>query len=148
MTNWPDFNGSGDLPPGIHQATLAEVIAHFGWHNRQRRIMGKRLKHIYSLAAGTGHLARFIIFGSFVTSKPEPGDVDIFMLMDDTFDVERLCGDERSIFNHMIAHNYKGASIFWLRRSAALGGEQAAIEHWQLKRDGTKRGIMEIIDHD
>jgi hypothetical protein len=43
-------------------------------------IMARRLEHIYTLAVGTGHLARFIIFGSFVTTKPNPGDVDIFLL--------------------------------------------------------------------
>jgi hypothetical protein len=31
-------------------------------------------------AAQTGHLARFIIFGSSVTAKSDPGDVDIFLL--------------------------------------------------------------------
>jgi hypothetical protein len=42
--------------------------------------MARRLEHIYTLAVGTGHLARFIIYGSFVTTKPNPGDVDIFLL--------------------------------------------------------------------
>jgi len=27
---------------------------------------------------------------------------------------------------------------------AAIGGEHGAIEDWQTKRDGTKRGIVEI----
>lgn len=26
MKEWPDFNDTGDLPLGIYQATLAEVI--------------------------------------------------------------------------------------------------------------------------
>ncbi len=30
MKQWPDFNGDGDLPVGIHQATLAEVTQKFG----------------------------------------------------------------------------------------------------------------------
>ncbi len=30
MKQWPEFNEYGDLPPGIHPATLAEVIEHFG----------------------------------------------------------------------------------------------------------------------
>jgi hypothetical protein len=35
--------------------------------------------------------------------------------------------------------------VFWPRRLAALGGEQAAVEHWQVKRYGTRRGIVEVI---
>jgi len=27
---------------------------------------------------------------------------------------------------------------------AAFGGEQSLIEDWQIKRDGTKRGIVEV----
>ena len=48
----------------------------------------------------------------------------------------------------MVAQNYEGASIFWLRRMAALDGEEAAIEHWQIKRDGQKRGIEEVLRND
>lgn len=146
--DWPELNENGDLPEGIHPASLAHVLARFGWRNSRRRAIGRRLKHIYSQAAKTGHLARFIIFGSFVTDKPEPGDVDIFMIMDDSFEVDQVLREERGIFDHMTAHNYEGASVFWLRRAAALGGEEAAIEHWQIKRDGTKRGIVEVVEHD
>ena len=31
-------------------------------------------------------------------------------------------------------------------RAAILAGEQAAIEHWQTKRDRGKRGIVEIVE--
>jgi hypothetical protein len=46
------------------------------------------------------------------------------------------------------AQNVLGASVFWIRRVAALGDEQAAISHWQIKRDGGRRGITEVINHD
>ena len=148
MKEWPDFNDNGDLPPGIHQATLTEVIDHFGRGTLQRRIMARRLEYIHFLAAETGHLARFIIFGSFVTAKLDPGDVDIFLLMENTFDASRLSGETALIFDHIAAQDYEGASIFWVRRLAALGGEEATVEHWQLKRDGTMRGIVEVIKND
>ena len=38
------------------------------------------------------------------------------------------------------------ASVFWLRRLAALGGEEQAIAGWQLKRDETCRGIIDIVE--
>ncbi len=148
MKQWPDFNECGDLPPDIHQATLAEVIKHFGQGTPQRHIMARRLEHIYTLAVGTGHLARFITFGSFITNKSIPGDVDIFLLMEDTFDVSQLSGEAALIFDHVTTQNYEGASIFWIRRLAAFEGEEATVEYWQLKRDGTKRGIVEIIKND
>jgi hypothetical protein len=123
-------------------------MEHFGPGTPQRHIMARRLEHIYTLAVGTGHLARFIIFGSFVTNKAVPGDVDIFLLMEDTFDVSQLSGETALIFDHVTTQNYEGASIFWIRRLAALEGEEATVSYWQLKRDGTKRGIVEIINND
>ena len=148
MKKWPSFNDNGDLPPGIHPATLAEVVEHFGQGTPQRRIMARRLESIYSLAVKTGHLARFIVFGSFITNKAVPGDVDVFLLMEDSFDVSQLSGEAALIFDHVATQNYEGASIFWIRRLAALEGEEATVAYWQLKRDGTKRGIIEVIKND
>jgi hypothetical protein len=82
--------------------------------------MARRLERIYSLAVQSENLARFVIFGSFVSSKPDPGDVDIFLLMDDTFDVSRVPSEPAILFDHEAAQNYAGASIFWVRRMAAL----------------------------
>src|SRR5438093_8890088 len=144
MKEWPPLNDAGDLPPGLHRATLAEVIERFGTIPPRRAALARRLERIYSLARATRQLARFIIFGSFVTAKAEPNDVVIFLLMDDAFDVSKITGQTAILFDHLAAQNYAGASVFWLRRLAALGGERAVIEDWQLKRDGARRGIVEV----
>jgi hypothetical protein len=123
-------------------------MKHFGSATLQRQAVARRLERIYNLARGTSQLARFIVFGSFVTNKPEPNDVDIFMLMEDIFDSAQVSGEEKIIFDNMAAQNSEGASVFWIRRLAAIGGEQEALEHWQIKRDRSRRGIVEIINHD
>ena len=144
MKEWPPLNSAGDLPPGLHKATLHEVIERFGPGSSRRASVARRLARIDSLLRAAGHLARFIIFGSFITARAEPNDVDIFLLMDDDFDVSKVTGEAALLFDHLAAQNYEGASIFWVRRQGALGGEQAAIEDWQIKRDGTRRGLVEV----
>lgn len=144
MNPLPEFNERGDLPEGIHSATLAEVLARFCKAGR-RAMLGRRLERIHVLANDTGHLSRFIVFGSFITGKAEPNDVDIFLLMEDSFDVRQVSPEARLVFDHAAAQNLLGASVFWIRRAAALGGEEATIAHWQIKRDGGRRGIVEII---
>lgn len=141
----PPFNENGDLPSGVYRATLAEVLARFGQGSNQRSIVADRLKRLYQLAISTGHLSRFVVFGSYVTSKAEPRDVDIILLMEDTFDLAAVSGEVALLFQHMEADSHFGASVFWARRSGAIGGEQAMIEHWQLRREGGQRGIVEII---
>ncbi len=143
MKDLPEFNQHGDLPPGIHTAMIEDILSRFAgppW----RAVIARRLERIYLLARSTGHLARFIVFGSFITNKAEPNDVDIFLLMEDSFDVSKVSTEARLVFDHTAAQNLLGASVFWIRRAAALGGEEAMIAHWQIKRDGNKRGIVEV----
>jgi hypothetical protein len=148
MDQWPEFDENGDLPVGTHQGTLGEVLQHFGTGSLQRHLMSQRLERLYKLASSTGQVARFIAFGSFVTAKVDPGDVDIFLLMEDTFDSNQVRGEAAILFDHLAVQNVEGASVFWIRRQAAIDGEQAAVEHWQIKRDKTRRGIVEVIHHD
>lgn len=138
------MNSDGDLPTGIHTSTLREIAVAFGLSNRERTLLFQRLERIHRIASGTGHLARFVVFGSFVTSKPIPNDVDVFMVFDDTFDASLCDAEALLLLDHATADAHFGASVFWLRRPAAFGGEQATIEFWQTKRDGTRRGIVEI----
>lgn len=143
----PDFTEFGDLPQGIHPATLKEVLSRFNDGDTQRVAVSKRLERIYYLATTTRHLSRFVIFGSYVTDKPDPNDVDLFLIMDDDFDVNSLQGEQTLLFDHSAADSHFGASIFWMRRLAALGGEQAVIEYWQTKRGGGQRGIIELVEN-
>ena len=69
------------------------------------------------------------MFGSFVTAKAEPNDIDIILLMEDTFDLATVTGEAALVFQHLEAQSRFGASVFWTRRSGAMGGEQAMIEY-------------------
>ena len=72
--------------------------------------------------------------------------MDVFLLMEDGFDTGQLTGESRILFDHGAAQAHFGASVFWLRRVAALGGEEQTVAGWQTKRDGTRRGIIEILE--
>lgn len=142
--SFPAFNDEGDLPPGVYTATLAEVLERFGQGSVQRCGVADRLSRLHQLVAATGQLARFVVFGSFVTAKEEPHDVDIVLIMEDAFDLASVSGETALVFQHMEADAHFGASVFWTRRSGAFGGEQAMVEYWQARREGGLRGIVEI----
>lgn len=141
----PSFTPAGEFPLGVHPASLPVVIARLGVGSSQRQLVAARLERICQVAFGTGHVARLVVFGSFVTDKPEPNDVDVFLLMEDSFDAAQLAGEAQLLFDHNEAQNHFGASVFWLRKLAAWEGEQAAVEYWQAKRGGGHRGIVEIL---
>ena len=141
----PEFDADGDLPPGVYPVTLANALARFGHGSPQRRVVADRLARIYRLVVSTGHVARFVVFGSFVTAKPDPRDVDLVLVMDDAFDVAAVAGEAAVVFRHADADAQLGASVFWATRSGAFGGEQAMVEYWQARRGGGLRGILELI---
>jgi hypothetical protein len=89
---------------------------------------------------------RFIVFGSFVTAKSDPNDVDIFLLMDDGFDLTQIAGEASLLFDHPAAQAHFGASVSWLRQLAAWPSEEEAVQGWGRKRDGGLRGIVEILE--
>jgi hypothetical protein len=141
----PEFGDDGDLPVGVHQASLTEVLARFACGGASRIAIGLRLERIYDTAYSTGHVRRFVVFGSFITVLEDPNDVDVFLVMDDDFDPALLEREARRLFDHAVAQAQFGASIFWLRRLGCLEGEETAVEYWQVKRGGGSRGIVEII---
>lgn len=125
----PDLTDFGDLPLGVHRASLRETLDRFAVGNPRRITVGQRLERIHRVAAATGHLVRFVVYGSFVTDKPAPNDVDVFLVMDDSFDGNNLSGESALLFDHAAADVHFGASVFWVRRLATLGGEQQMVEY-------------------
>lgn len=117
----PDLNELGDLPEGVHQATLDEVAARFGSGSPRREAVTARLRRIYELAVRTGGLDRVIIFGSYITAKLEPNDVDVVLVMRDEFDPTGCSPEAAALFDHGRAAAEFGASVFWLRPSMLLG---------------------------
>ena len=76
--------------------------------------------HIYELARATGKLLRFVIFGSYVTEKLAPNDVDIILVMTDNFEVAECDEQTQLLFDHLRAQQVFGASVFSIRPSTAL----------------------------
>jgi predicted nucleotidyltransferase len=141
----PEFNLDGDMPPGVYRASLDEVTARFGGGSNERIRCTRNLTHIHKLIHRTGLLRRFVIFGSYVTSKKDPNDVDVIVVMDDSFHPQDAAAEIRGLFDHAVAQARFGASIFWIQPSIVLlETVDRFIDHWQVKRDGTRRGIVEI----
>lgn len=111
----------------MHASTLNELAAAFGCTSRERQILFERIARIHRVAAATRHLARFVVF-------------------DDDFDASGCDHEALLLLDHATADACSGASVFWLRRPAAFGGEQATVDFWQTNRDGSRRGIVEIVE--
>lgn len=70
----PPFDDTGNLPPGIHWATWAELVARYS-ANEHRELLTRGLKlALLALKAANVHTA--YVNGSFVSSKDAPRDYD------------------------------------------------------------------------
>jgi predicted nucleotidyltransferase len=140
------FNEQGDLPSGVHQAMLAEVLVRFGHGAPQRVIVTERLQRVIALAQRTGKLERVFLWGSYVTDKPEPEDIDLFLVMSADFVSSDYRGATRSVFDSATAERTLGAPVFWM--NSGVGTEltvESFLEQFQIRRDGGRRGIVEIV---
>jgi hypothetical protein len=141
----PPAEPNGDLPEGIHVSGWKEVEARFGRGSAERARAYTKLRHLHELAARTGRLVRFIVYGSFVSALTAPRDVDVLLVMSADFRLEDAPRESCTLFSHADAEARFGASVFWVREGM-LSQEMmnTLLETWQTKRDGTKRGIVEI----
>lgn len=136
--------GSGQLPPGEHEATWDEICDRFGWNQRRRRLLT-------GLAEGLGVLAqagcaRAWLNGSFVTAKDEPGDFDAVWDPTgvDRSQLEQLAPEFFDLTNHRAAQKLRfGGELF---PNIVEGTSGKNFERFfQTDRDGNAKGIV-VID--
>jgi hypothetical protein len=141
----PTFNEEGDLPPGVHRATLEETLERFGQGSIQRCAVAERRSA--SMALRVRPVTWHALSSLDRSSLPRKSRMTLTSScsLEDRFDLAAVTGEAALPFQHMEADAHFGASVFWTRRSGAIGGEQAMIEYWQSRREGGRRGIIEIV---
>lgn len=86
-----------------------------------------------------------MIFGSYITAKREPNDVDIILVMDEDFRPSESPLETRGLFDHAVAQARYDANVLWMKPSVLIGDTMDEfVAHWQVKRDGSRRGIVEV----
>ncbi|QKU54559.1 DUF6932 family protein [Vibrio cholerae] len=71
----PEFNDQGNLPEGIHYASMQELIERFGYNAKRAWLLDGLSLLIRNLESAGCRL--IYIDGSFVTEKEIPGDYDM-----------------------------------------------------------------------
>ena len=140
----PGFTSEGDLPSGVHVVNWQEFEARFGAATSRRIWLFARLQSLVGLAATTGKLRRVFVWGSFVTTKPAPGDLDLLLIMAEDFEVEQIAMPAQAVFDSVQAKLRFESDVFWARASIGEEVLQLWLETYQTSRDFRKRGIVEL----
>jgi len=117
----PELTARGELPTGVHLADWQEFEAQFGRASPRRVWLSSRLRALLELADTSGQLRRAFVWGSFVTSKPAPKDLDILLIMDEDFKVDQIPAPARAVFDSVRAKLLFESDVFWARSS--IGNE-------------------------
>jgi hypothetical protein len=84
----PPFSEHGELPPGTYEATFTELAERFAFSATRRRLL-ERLAPVLRALQGA-QVVWVYVDGSFVTTKREPGDIDIAWVPGPGFQRSRL----------------------------------------------------------
>ena len=145
MVVLPELNVTGELPPGVHLAGWQEFQSRFGGTSPRRVWLSGRLRALLELAAANGKLRRVFIWGSFVTAKTSPRDLDLLLIMDEDFEVDGITAPSQAVFDSARAKLLFDSDVFWAR--ASIGHEMLDLwlDTYQTSRSFRKRGIVELV---
>ncbi len=145
MLALPEFNERGELPPGVHIADWRQLEVRFcGWSPR-RVWLSRSLRALLELAGASGQRRRVFIWGSFVTAKAAPRDLDILLVMSEDFEVDAIAASAQAVFDSVRARLLFEADVFWARASIGDGLLGLWLDTYQTSRDYRKRRIVELV---
>ena len=141
----PELNQDGNLPEGIHLTTEEEVFSQFATTSARRRWLGEQLRSLLALAKSTGQLSRVFLWGSFVTGKELPNDMDVLLVMAPDFGLEALPAHYQVLFDHTQARIRFHADVFWTKASIDEHVLQLWLDTYQTSKNFKRRGIVEVV---
>ena len=140
----PAFDEYGNLPPGVHEATWGEIVAHFGETPERRRLLAG-LRAALDLLAACG-CRRAWLDGSFVTDVERvvgrpPGDVDVCWEVA-RVDLARLAATAPELHPlsgaPAVRHRRYGGDYFAVSEPLAPG----MVEQFQWARGARRKGLV------
>lgn len=139
----PDFNNEGNLPEGIHVASMEQLIARFGYNAKRAWLIDGLKLLIASLEKANCSL--IFIDGSFVTSKEIPGDYDLCWSLNGVIEhrLDPVLLDFSQTGRAKMAQKYRG-DIFPAEIPEGRSGK-VFLDFFQTdKNTGEQKGIVAI----
>jgi hypothetical protein len=144
----PDFNTDGYLEPGSYLVSLEETLARFGSGSVARERLGKLLRLIIERARNYNTIKRVIVWGSFVSNKLEPRDLDYSLIVDPRHRRITIAAEDRRFFVPVDARIFYGVDKAYLVMEEyppdILANFLYFIGH---DRNRCPRGVLEVICH-
>lgn len=141
----PDLDNDGLLPPGIHAATFAEVAGRFGAGSPARERQRELLRQIVEAAKAYPTIKCVLVWGSFVSNKPEPNDLDYSVVVSVGHPRTIITPEHRRFFVPAEARQFYGVDKSYLVvRDYPLDEYIERLDFITHNRDNHAHGVLEI----
>jgi hypothetical protein len=138
----PDFKEDGNLPVGIHEATLEEFkkrFAHTIWRNQLYDKLLRLIEDLKTIGCKTVY-----IDGSYVTTKEVPGDYDACWENIGVDEDALVLNPALTFERRELQEEWYGADVFPARVEEAASG-LLFLDFFQVdKATGFRKGIVKI----
>jgi hypothetical protein len=141
-TSIPAFRADGYLQTGLHMASEAEVLFRFGASSRRRRRLALRLRRWLELARDV-QARRFLVDGSFVTTKQEPHDIDAVVLLPVDFEVQVEAGAVAALELEEMLLTRRPEEIFAAEDDSDWDAWVGFFSRTR-EADGRRKGLVEV----
>lgn len=143
----PSLNENGWLPEGVHDCTLQEAAERFGSFqssDRRPELWMKFTEFIREVKA-CQWMEAVLVDGSYVTAKPDPGDIDLVLVVSASHDFSAdLPPAQYNLLAQRRVRRRFGFDIVVVKSGS--GDLEEAIGFFQQvkQRPGMKKGVLRI----
>jgi hypothetical protein len=144
----PPLDAHGLLPVGVHDCTLEEVKARFGafQHSDQRPQLFQKLQALVAEASAAGFARSLLIDGSFATTKPNPNDIDLALVLPRTHDVRvDLPPAQYNLVSRRRVQKRYGFDIVAVRENTSEFDEAVAFFQQVRHQPDLRKGILRLL---
>ena len=140
----PHFDEHGLLPIGLHDTSFREIRAVLGFTARRNELIDG-LEEFLNIWNISGFLDYSIIDGSFVTSKPEPGDIDLILVLKENATFSDALRGLLRTYSYDVAYTQRrfGCHAFPAANQAHLAGWIDFFKH-EKNGEGKERGLLRL----
>ena len=103
-------------------ASLDDLRIRFGTSTPRRQFLFRQLEIVIDQLLITRSVKQIYLFGSFVSGKASPNDVDLLVVMNAGFSTTQLGGKVLELFQHDVCRIRYQADLFWVTERLAMLG--------------------------
>jgi predicted nucleotidyltransferase len=125
-------------------ASLDDLKIRFGTGIPRRQFLFRQLEIVIDQLLITRSVKQIYLFGSFVSGKASPNDVDLLVVMNAGFSTTQLGGKVLELFQHDVCRIRYDADLFWVTEAVGHARIEDLLEVFSRDREGQAQSVIEV----